>query len=79
MFLTHLGCNRSKRDWARGRVIFHRETALDPKIILRGCRDLEELEKSPSSKEEPHRIWGKNGGRKSIRSQDSTFLIFYSF
>ena len=74
---------RSRRLWAAteareigwgGMTIVHRATALNPKTILRGCCDLKELEKSPRPSGEIRRIRQKGGGRKTIQSQDSTFL-----
>ena len=57
-----------------GAAIVHRATGLDPKTIARGNRDLKEQEASPLPVEKSRRIRKKGGGRKSLRSQDSTLL-----
>src|SRR5690606_29307987 len=74
---------RARRLWAAaeakeigrgGATIVHRATGLDWKTISRGNRDLIELETSSNSKEKMRRIRKKGGGRKAVRSQDSTLL-----
>ena len=74
---------RSRRLWAAvetrelgygGAAIMHRATGLDWKTICRGERDLIEQEKSLGSKGTARRIRQKGGGRKALRSQDSTLL-----
>lgn len=74
---------RSRRLWAaaemreigrRGATIVHRATGLDWKTIRRGDRDLTELETSSQHTEKLRRIRKKGGGRKTLRSKDSTFL-----
>ena len=74
---------RSRRLWAAtevreigrgGMTIVRRATALDPKTILRGCRDLKDLEEAPRPSQTPRRIRKKGGGRKTIQSQDSTLI-----
>lgn len=57
-----------------GAAIVQRATGLDPKTISRGNRDLKEQEASPHPAEESRRIRKKGGGRKCLRSQDSTLL-----
>lgn len=74
---------RTRRLWAAvevrelgygGAVIVHRATGLDPKTISRGDRDLNEQESCPSPTEKARRIRKKGGGRKALRSQDTTLL-----
>lgn len=74
---------RTRRLWAAtevqelgrgGKVIVHRATKLDPKTIRRGIRELKEQEASPHPTGKPRRIRKKGGGRKAIRSKDSTLL-----
>jgi hypothetical protein len=74
---------RTRRRWAAaemrelgygGAAIVHRATGLDPKTIARGDRDLKEQETSPLPAEKSRRIRQKGGGRKTLRSQDSTLL-----
>ncbi len=57
-----------------GAAIVHRATGLDPKTISRGDRDLKEQEESPRPAEKSRRIRQKGGGRKTLRSRDSTLL-----
>lgn len=74
---------RARRLWAAaemrelgygGAAVVHRATGLDPKTICRGDCDLKAQEASPSSVGKPRRIRQKGGGRKTLRSQDQTFL-----
>ena len=74
---------RARRLWAAAKVrelgyggaaIVHRATGLDPKTICRGERDLKEQETSTRPAEKSCRIRQKGGGRKALRSQDSTLL-----
>ncbi len=74
---------RARRLWAAaetrelgygGAAVVHRATGLDPKTICRGECDLRDQEIAPRPAVKLRRIRQKGGGRKSLRSQDSTFL-----
>jgi hypothetical protein len=81
--LCNIMDERTRRLWAAaearelgygGAAIVHRATGLDPKTICRGNRDLNDQEISPSQTGKTYRIRQKGGGRKALRSQDTTFL-----
>ena len=74
---------RTRRLWAAaemielgygGAAIIHRATGLDPKTISRGNDDLKKQEAFSQPLDEPYRIRQKGGGRRTVRSKDSTLL-----
>jgi len=74
---------RTRRLWAAaeareigygGISIVCKATGLDAKTIHRGSLDLKEQEMNYPLEKTPRRIRQKGGGRKSIRSKDSTLL-----
>lgn len=74
---------RTRRLWAAteirelgygGNAVVHRATGLDWKTIRRGKRELQELEAAQHSPTQRDRIRQNGGGRKAIRSHDSTLL-----